>query len=246
MDKFQEYRSKLRAYVLQQSTSEEAERLEAEFFENDDLFAVLIEIEEDLVQRFAQSQLSRQEDEAFRIALSKSSRLRDLLEVRRVVVLDNKRQHRIFPWAIAAAAVIIAAAFLGLWHFYSPRIRSTISRSPDQTVSTESLEVTAVLVKPGLRGSNQQSTGTVVRITPALKQLVLQLPQIIPHCGPLTATIRQLSVRSPVWQGDVSCSPQNEAILIIPNTLKEDDYIVTVLSNHAPIADFYFRLKISL
>ncbi|HEV2992012.1 MAG TPA: hypothetical protein VG759_26480 [Candidatus Angelobacter sp.] len=246
MDNFQEYRSQLRAYVLQQSTPEEAERLEAELFENDDLFAVLIEIEEDLVQRFAQSQLSRHEDEVFRIALSKSARLRDLLEVRRVVVPDNKRQHRIFPWAIATAAMISAVAFLGLRHFHSPSIHSTISRSSGQNVSTESLEVTAVLVKPGVRGSNQQSTGTVVRITPALKKLVLQLPQQFPHSEHLTAAIRPISDRSVVWRGNVSINPQNEAILIIPNILKEDDYIVTVLSGDDPIADFYFRLKISL
>jgi len=50
----QDLRLRLKAYVLQQSTPEVAQSLEAEFFVNDDLLAVLIQTEEELIERFEQ------------------------------------------------------------------------------------------------------------------------------------------------------------------------------------------------
>jgi len=82
-------------------------------------------------------------------------------------------------------------------------------------------------------------------VTPVIKELVLQLPAETLGSGPFTASIRNVDDPAIVWEGNVIVDDKRNAFLVVPNFSKDNDYVVTVLSNHEPIADFYFRLKIS-
>jgi|SRR5579859_1813259 len=247
----QQYRSRLQAYLLRQSPAEESERLESEFFENDDLFALLLQAEEELIERFERGQLSRDEQRAFRSATQSSPRLRDLLEVqRRLAPQPPARKPR--PWQrswpmAVAASVLVVLSLLASWRIYvykikiSPRTVFTAGESKQSPAAT----LTAQLNSPGLRGGNNSYTGTAIAVAPGIRELILLLPPGSVPSGARTFSIRSADNPAPVLKGEVALNNQKQPLVRIPNLLPPNDYIVTIFSGKAPVADFYFRLNFS-
>lgn len=244
MNDLQGYRSRLQAYVLQLSKSEEMQSLEAEFFENDGLFALLIQTEEELVEDFEEGRLTTPGEHAFRQAMAKSPRLRELVALRRHALpqpVTEKGSGR--PWlyyAIGSFILTIVVSWLG-YHSWtnSPRrelMRTGIPSAPSQ--------VTALLKNPGIREGGT-STGITIKVNPAIKELILQFPSESLGPGSFTASIRDVDNPETLWQGNILVDNKHNAFVVVPNFSKNDDYILTVSSNREVVGAFYFRLKIS-
>ena len=245
-----EFGCKLRAYVLRQVSAQEVEHLEARIFADPEAFALLIETEEGLVEQFERGQLSRGDEKNFKKALANSERLRELWDLYRWVKPRPAGYNRksVLRWLPVAsiASIVIAVALFKYWDTQTPK-QPLSSPSPHSPASLpkETLKIIAELKQPEPRGNGKIATGTDVKVTPAIQELILRLPANTIQGESLTASVRAADDPAIVWHGTVSRSGQNEYFLSIPNTLQQNDYIATIFSHDVPIADFYFRLRVS-
>lgn len=244
MNDLQGYRSRLQAYVLQLSKPEEVQSLEAEFFENDGLFALLIQTEEELVEDFEEGRLTAPDEHAFHEAMAQSPRLRELVALHRHALpqrVTEKRQAG--AWLYYTISFVILAT-VACWLGYHSWTNSPPQKLMRAGAPSAPSQITAQLKTPGVRQGGA-STGITIKVNPAIKELVLQLPSKSPSPGHFTASIRDVDNPTTIWQGNVLFDNKHNIFVVVPNFLKNNDYILTVSSNREVVAAFYFRLEIS-
>jgi hypothetical protein len=115
--------AELRAYLLGQSTEAQAERVETNAVEDDDFFAALGAVEDDLVDDYTRGALTDAELQPF---LVRYGRDRHRLLAARALAARTAPSHGASPfrsnyWMVAAAAVVLAAVGLTFGNKSKPR-----------------------------------------------------------------------------------------------------------------------------
>jgi hypothetical protein len=261
--------TRIREYLLGRATRAELDALEAEYFEDDGLFALVSSMEEELIRDYLARELRPEDREQFEAQLLALPALKETVrrhedflnrvttvEARtgprpdrtRLEVVPIRTRSRVLAWSVPLAA---AAGIVLIWGTVAVRERK--ATSPTEALNTKPAEISQVVLdlplSPGVdMGPATRGHDLIVNEPGAVIRLQLETPGLEGRPAGLRAVVRQIS-GGVLWTGSASPNPANpalqmEQIEIASSALPVGEYVVELFSpgpDGAKRFSYYFR-----
>ena len=210
---------------------EEPERIQLQqrLFEDDSYFALLLDVENDLMDAYAAGKLSGEDRQRFEACLQGTSEQREKLAFARA--LQRTGRHVFRAWLPVAAAVVLLA---GLSYFaWENRTAKTAPAAP-QVASL-------VLTADNTRGENRRPE---LAVAPGVQMVELRMVISGPAgAGPLSANV--LTGRGAmVWQqANLSPVESRVSVWVPAHLLAAGNHEVELKSGSEPVGFYYFAVR---
>ena len=224
----------VRQYLLGELPADEAERLEAEYFANDDRFAELLEAEDDLIEAYLSNALTAGDRSKFEQRFLSTPRGRQ--KVALLESLEQSPNRR--AWETFALAAAIALAILGGALWFVARDRHAV---PPKIEVRPSKPVPAVPHIPVTLAAAERGSAPTSRVVLPPRDSVVDATLILPtaaHAKSYTVSLQSVDGR-PLWSM-AGVTPSGNAIAVeIPSrVLEPGTFVISVSAGGATVEEY--------